>query len=48
MVARGKITMGSLVVSLQMAERLVGVCLLLIAVIYLYKSRDGGELRATR
>jgi hypothetical protein len=48
MVARGKMTVGSLVASLQMAERLVGVCLLLIAVIYLYKSRDGGELRATR
>lgn len=47
LVARGEMTLGSLVASLQLAEQVVGVCLLLIAVNYLYKSRDGHELRAT-
>jgi hypothetical protein len=44
LVERGEMTLGNLVASLQLVEQLVGVCLLLIAVIYLSKGRNG-ELR---
>lgn len=46
LVESGKTSLGSLVASVQLVEQLVGVCLLLIAVTYLYKGRDGGELES--
>jgi hypothetical protein len=45
LVESGKMTLGNLVASVQLVEQLIGVCLLLIAVAYLYKGRNGSELR---
>ena len=44
LVESGKTSLGSLIASVQLGEQLVGVCLLLIAVAYLYKGRNGREL----
>jgi hypothetical protein len=40
LVESGKITLGSLVYYFQLAQQTIGVCLLLIAVIYLYKGLE--------
>jgi hypothetical protein len=47
LVERGEMTLGNLVASFQLVEQLVGVGLLLIAVVYLSKGRNG-ELRLGR
>jgi hypothetical protein len=39
LVERGQMTLGSLVASLALCQQLIGVCLLLIAVLYLSKTR---------
>ncbi|HEY6346387.1 MAG TPA: hypothetical protein VIY49_33270 [Bryobacteraceae bacterium] len=41
----GTITTGSLVLYLQLVQQTIGVCLLLIAVVYLYKGKNGADLR---
>lgn len=46
LVGRGELTIGSLVTSLKLVEQLLGVCLLLIAVIYLYNGRNHAEARS--
>jgi hypothetical protein len=40
LVENGQMTFGSLIVSLDLIQQVIGVCLLLIAVLYLSKSRD--------
>jgi hypothetical protein len=46
LVERGQMTLGSLVMSLAMFQQLIGVCLLLIAVLYLSKTKTPANRRS--
>ena len=46
LVERGQITIGGLVTSLNLLQQLVGIGLLLVAVLYLYKTKGNSNLRA--
>lgn len=43
LIERGQMTIGSLLMSLALSQQLVGVCLLLIAVLYLAKPQNGPQ-----
>jgi hypothetical protein len=46
LIESGQMTAGALVTSLALSQQLVGVCLLLIAVIYLAKAKSGSRTAA--
>jgi|GraSoiStandDraft_29_1057270.scaffolds.fasta_scaffold2856596_1 hypothetical protein len=46
LVERGQITIGGLFTSLNLLQQLVGIGLLLVAALYLYKTKDNSNLQA--
>jgi len=47
LVERGQITIGGLFTSLNLLQQLVGIGLLLVAALYLYKTKDNSNLQAS-
>jgi hypothetical protein len=46
LIERGQMTLGELVSSLALVQQLIGVCLLLVAVLYLSKTKSSTNLQA--